>query len=55
MYNPYSPFGPTVELPSEKAFMSELPYHTLVKGLSSDVPWLISMTTHEGLYPGAGI
>lgn len=55
MYNPYSPFGPIIELPSEKAFISELPYHILIKGQAADVPWLSSVATHEGLYPGAGI
>lgn len=55
MYNPYSPFGPVVETPGEKAFISELPYHILAKGLAADVPWLSSVATHEGLYPGSGI
>lgn len=54
MYNPYSPFGPTVEQPGDGAFISELPYQILVKGLAADVPWLSSMVTHEGLYPGSG-
>ncbi|VVC27651.1 Hypothetical protein CINCED_3A005726 [Cinara cedri] len=53
MYNPYSPFGPIIELPSEQAFISELPYNILAKGLAADVPWMISVTTHEGLYPGS--
>lgn len=55
LYNPFSPFGPVVELPSENAFISELPYHILAKGLAADVPWLLSVATHEGLYPGSGI
>lgn len=54
MYNPYSPFGPMVELPSDEAFISEPPYQIIVKGLAADVPWLSSFATHEGLYPGSG-
>ncbi|XP_060833735.1 venom carboxylesterase-6-like [Rhopalosiphum padi] len=53
LYNPYSPFGPVVELPSENAFISELPYNIFAKGLATDVPWLSSVATHEGLYPGS--
>lgn len=55
MYNPFSPFGPIVELPSDKAFISELPYTIITKGLAADIPWLFSVATHEGLYPGSGI
>ncbi|XP_050428947.1 venom carboxylesterase-6-like [Adelges cooleyi] len=54
MYNPYSPFGPVVEPPdSEIPFLSELPYRILAKGEAADVPWLSSVATHEGLYPGS--
>lgn len=55
MYNPYSPFGPVVEVPGEKAFISELPHQIMTKGLAADVPWLCGVATHEGLYPGSGI
>lgn len=55
MYNLYSPIGPIIELPNEKTFISELPYHILAKSLAADVPWFSSVATHEGLYPGAGI
>ncbi|KAL4141756.1 hypothetical protein QTP88_004333 [Uroleucon formosanum] len=53
LYNPFSPFGPIVELPSENAFISELPYNIIAEGLATDVPVLFSFVTHEGLYPGS--
>lgn len=55
MYNPYSPFGPVIEAPGENAFISQSPYSIVSEGLAADVPWLSSVATHEGLYPGAGI
>jgi hypothetical protein len=55
MFNPFTPFGPVVEPPSEKAFISDTPYHIIANGQAADIPWLASVASHEGLYPGSGI
>jgi hypothetical protein len=36
------------------AFISESPIKLMQRGKVNDVPWLISFTRDEGLYPGAG-
>lgn len=53
-YNPYSPFGPVVEPPGPGSFLSEKPIDVIRKGKVQNVPWLISVTEDEGLYPVAG-
>uniref|UniRef100_A0A2S2Q259 Carboxylic ester hydrolase n=1 Tax=Sipha flava TaxID=143950 RepID=A0A2S2Q259_9HEMI len=53
MFNPFTPFGPVVEPPSEKAFISDTPYHIIANGQAADIPWLASVASHEGLYPGS--
>nr|XP_018911064.1 PREDICTED: esterase E4-like [Bemisia tabaci]XP_018911065.1 PREDICTED: esterase E4-like [Bemisia tabaci]XP_018911066.1 PREDICTED: esterase E4-like [Bemisia tabaci]XP_018911067.1 PREDICTED: esterase E4-like [Bemisia tabaci] len=50
-YNPFSPWAPSVEANSSKAFLSEDPYKLLERGKIKDLPWLISFTSGEGLYP----
>ncbi|GLV38034.1 Esterase 6 [Carabus blaptoides fortunei] len=53
LYNPYSPFGPTVELAGDNKFLPDLPYNLLQQGHVADVPWITSVTSDEGLYPAA--
>ncbi|CAH0390833.1 unnamed protein product [Bemisia tabaci] len=50
-YNPYSPFGPTVEMAGTEPFLSQSPYELLKSGQVKDIPWLASVTSEEGLYP----
>lgn len=53
MYNPFSPFGVTVEPKSDSAFLTEDPIKLLLKGKFKKLPWLLSQTQDEGLYPTA--
>lgn len=53
MYNPFSPFGVTVEPKSDIAFLTEEPMKLLLKGKFKKLPWLLSQTQDEGLYPAA--
>lgn len=56
LYNPYSPFGPTIEsADSENPFLSRHPYDIIKDGQAAQVPWLVSFTSEEGLYPAAEI
>ncbi|XP_049937818.1 venom carboxylesterase-6-like isoform X1 [Schistocerca serialis cubense] len=52
-YNPFTPFGPTVEIAGKKPFLSKHPAHLITEGSVQDLPWLTSVTTEEGLYPAA--
>lgn len=52
-YNPFSPFGVVIEGNSSTAFLPAHPVDILKSNQSTDVPWLTSATTEEGLYPGA--
>lgn len=45
---PYCFFAPVVEMGSRRPFLSELPYKLLKQGKIQDVPWIASVTTHEG-------
>lgn len=51
LYNPYSPFGVVVEPASEKGFLFGQPKMLLEKGSYKHLPWLLSQTKDEGLYP----
>ncbi|GLV41968.1 Esterase P [Carabus blaptoides fortunei] len=51
--NPFTTFGPTVELAGDNKFLPDLPYNLLQQGHVADVPWITSVTSDEGLYPGA--
>lgn len=48
-YNPFSPFGPTVETAGAERFLTDLPENLP----SQDVPSLFSYTQEDGLYPSA--
>nr|AWW17128.1 carboxylesterase E13 [Subpsaltria yangi]AWW17130.1 carboxylesterase E15 [Subpsaltria yangi] len=50
-YNPYTPFGPVVEVGGLTPFLSQHPYEILSTGNIQDLPWLASVTAQEGLYP----
>ncbi|XP_039294727.1 venom carboxylesterase-6 isoform X2 [Nilaparvata lugens] len=53
LYSPFSPFGPVVEPDNaQNTFLTEYPWIALVN-TTSKVPWLVSFTSAEGLYPGA--
>lgn len=53
LYNPYSPFGVVVEPPSASAFLTDHPKNLLKSGNFKKLPWLLSQTQDEGLYPAA--
>ena len=53
MYNPFSPFSAVIEAPSETAFITESPLSYLESGKFKTIPWLLSQTHDEGLYPAA--
>ncbi|XP_063223204.1 venom carboxylesterase-6-like isoform X2 [Bacillus rossius redtenbacheri] len=55
LYNPFSPFGPTVEAGGARAFLPRHPVDVLGSGQARDLPWVTSVTTHEGLYPAADL
>ncbi|KAJ9595641.1 hypothetical protein L9F63_013171, partial [Diploptera punctata] len=51
MYNPYSPFGPTIEVEGSNPFLTKHPIDYLLKGEVQDSPWIVSVTTEDGLVP----
>ncbi|KAF7281688.1 hypothetical protein GWI33_004409 [Rhynchophorus ferrugineus] len=54
LYNPFSPFGVVIDgYWSKNPVLPDHPYKLLQQGKVYDVPWLISYTTSEGLYPTA--
>nr|WBY51148.1 carboxylesterase [Holotrichia parallela] len=53
LFNPFSPFGVVVEKGGDNRFLEEHPYLLLKNGKFYDVPWIISSTAEEGLYPAA--
>lgn len=46
-YNPFTPFGPTVETSGTERFLTDLPENLPAQ----DVPSLFSFTQDDGLYP----
>lgn len=48
-YNPFTPFGPTVETSGAERFLTDLPENLPAQ----DVPILLSFTQDDGLYPSA--
>jgi hypothetical protein len=54
-YNPFTPFGPTVEVDASNPFLSKNPIDAILQGDVQDLPWMASVTTEEGLYPAAGV
>uniref|UniRef100_A0A1B6D1F0 Carboxylesterase type B domain-containing protein n=1 Tax=Clastoptera arizonana TaxID=38151 RepID=A0A1B6D1F0_9HEMI len=53
--NPFAVFGPTVELGGKIPFITQEPYQILKSGLFQQLPWITSVTSEEGLFPGAEI
>lgn len=53
LYNPFSPFGVVVEPNIESAFLTDHPLNILTEGSFKKLPWLLSQTQDEGLYPAA--
>lgn len=53
MYNPFSPWAPTVDSFAKNPVLADYPANLIRQGKIVDVPWLESVTTDEGLYPGA--
>jgi hypothetical protein len=51
---PFAPFGPVIEKSNPDAFIDQSPIEIIKNKKFSDVPWLISFASQEGLYPGAG-
>lgn len=54
MYNPFTVFGPVVEMGSNRPFLDHHPRELLRAGRIKDVPWIVGVTSEEGLYPAAG-
>jgi len=55
MYNPFSPFAPTVEQAGPNPFLSKHPLDLLLEGNVEDVPLITSVTTEDGLVPAGGL
>jgi hypothetical protein len=55
MYNPFSPFAPTVEQAGPKPFLNKHPLDLLLEGNVEDVPLITSVTTEDGLVPAGGL
>ncbi|ENN81813.1 hypothetical protein YQE_01818, partial [Dendroctonus ponderosae] len=54
LYNPFSPFGVVVDGKwASNPVLPEHPYMLLKKGKILDLPWIVSYTHDEGLYPAA--
>nr|CAD7259012.1 unnamed protein product [Timema shepardi] len=53
LYNPFSPFGPTVEVAGNTPFLTNEPLSDALEIKLKNLPWLTSLTTEEGLYPAA--
>uniref|UniRef100_A0A7G3ABR5 Carboxylic ester hydrolase n=1 Tax=Lutzomyia longipalpis TaxID=7200 RepID=A0A7G3ABR5_LUTLO len=53
LYNPFSPFGVVVEKKGSHPFLPEHPEDLLRAGKVAQVPWIVSLTDSEGLYPVA--
>lgn len=55
LYYPYSPLAAVVETKGDNKFLTDQPWSLLATGNFHDLPWLNSVTSAEGLYPGAGM
>lgn len=51
LYNPFSPFGIVVEAKTDGAFLTDHPLNILKGDNAKKLPWLVSQTEDEGLYP----
>lgn len=55
LYNPFSPFGVAVDWQwAENPVLPDHPYVLLKDGKVLDLPWMVSFTKDEGLYPASG-
>jgi hypothetical protein len=55
MYNPFSPFAPTIDKSGPNPFLSKHPLDLLLEGDIADVPLITSVTTEDGLVPAGGL
>lgn len=53
-YNPFTVFGPVVEIGATKPFIDQHPIDIIQQGKAKDAPWITGITSEEGLYPAAG-
>jgi carboxylesterase type B len=53
LYNPFSPFGVSVEKDHDGAFLIEQPLKSLKKGNIRKVNWILTQVQDEGLYPAS--
>lgn len=52
LYNPFTVFGPVIEIESENAFIIKHPKKYIEEGDIESKPWIVSLTKDEGIYPG---
>lgn len=55
LYNPFSPFGLVVDSWADDPVLPDHPYNLIVEGKAQEIPWIVSETNSEGLYPASGI
>ncbi|CAD6205731.1 GSCOCT00009989001.2-RA-CDS [Cotesia congregata] len=53
LFNPLTAFGPVIERKSPKAFINRPPVEIIINGDVADLPWMTTLVSEEGLYPGA--
>lgn len=53
LYNPFSPFAPSVEPNLPGSFLAKNPVDYISSGEVRKLPWLVSTVHSEGLYPAA--
>ncbi|VEN62745.1 unnamed protein product [Callosobruchus maculatus] len=53
LYNPFTVFGPVVDIWAPSPFIPDHPYTLLKEKKVQDLPWMISYVSGEGLYPGS--
>ncbi|XP_068913115.1 venom carboxylesterase-6-like [Tenebrio molitor] len=51
LYTPFTPFGVVVDSWSDNPVLPEHPYMLLKKKKVADLPWIVSYTASEGLFP----
>jgi carboxylesterase type B len=53
LYNPFTPFGVTVEKNHNEAFLNEHPLKSLKQGNVKKLNWILTQVQDEGLYPAS--
>nr|QDF58021.1 carboxylesterase [Laodelphax striatellus] len=53
LFNPISPFAPTIEIKGPRSFLEDHPEKLLREGKVYDAPWLVGFTSGEGFYPAS--